>query len=308
MSSSRVLKLILILPIFLHLLITPNHADPVCTYDAEYCWDCSDVGSYSANSVYEANLDALLTSISSPSTSDQNLKGFYNTSFGQNADKVNAIALCRGDLTPDNCRRCLNESHYNLSQSCSYKKEAILWDSRCMLRYSFNDSILSVEEDEPSKEFGSPQSRSDPEQFNQKLKPLLDDLINKSAAGDSLSKYAQGSTKVPNGDPIYAVLQCTPDLSQKECNDCLQDASSRLRLCCEGKEGARILKPSCNLRYESGPFLESDNTVPDESTSPASSPTKGIVELCFPCFLEDKFSQKKCNLAMCQLITFCRKE
>ncbi|CAI9787896.1 unnamed protein product [Fraxinus pennsylvanica] len=50
-----------------------------------------------SNSTYSANLNCLLSSVSS--NTDTN--GFYNASMGEYADRVNAIALCRGDVQLD---------------------------------------------------------------------------------------------------------------------------------------------------------------------------------------------------------------
>ncbi|EXB40709.1 Cysteine-rich receptor-like protein kinase 29 [Morus notabilis] len=265
MSSSRAL-IFFTLSIFIHHLITPNDAEQGCTSEAEYCWVCSDVGNYSATSIYGENLNKLLTSISSSPSNGQNFNGFYNTSLGQNPNKVNAIALCRGDLTAEKCQSCLNDSNYGLLERCPNRKEAILWYEKCMLRYSSRDSIFSAEEKEPSKEVPSPQPTSNAQQFKQTLKPLLDDLTNKASSGDSLKKYAHGNVTVPDAESIFALLQCTPDLSQKECSDCLQNATSMIPGCCEGKQGARILKPSCNLRYESGPFYDSNDAPQSAGT------------------------------------------
>ncbi|RVW87214.1 Cysteine-rich receptor-like protein kinase 26 [Vitis vinifera] len=76
--------------LILHLLAVTN-AQPKFLY-----YRCSNgVGNYTNNSTYKANLNTLLTSLSSNNEIDY---GFYNFSAGQNSDKVNAIALCRGDV------------------------------------------------------------------------------------------------------------------------------------------------------------------------------------------------------------------
>ncbi|KAG6695129.1 hypothetical protein I3842_09G080800 [Carya illinoinensis] len=74
--------------------------------------------------------------------------GFYNFTAGENADKVNAIAFCRGDVTLDVCRSCINSTSQYLLQSCPNQKEAINWPDKCSVRYS-NRSIFGVMETQP---------------------------------------------------------------------------------------------------------------------------------------------------------------
>ena len=64
---------------------------------------------------------------------------------------------------------------------------------------------------------------------------------------------------------LYSLVQCTPDLSGTDCNNCLQDAIKILPSCCSGKQGGRIVFPSCNLRYELYQFYETVATVPPPS-------------------------------------------
>jgi len=51
-------------------------------------------------------------------------------------------------------------------------------------------------------------------------------------------------------------MQCTPDISYLDCNQCLDQAIASLPSCCENKIGGRVIRPSCILRYESYRFYE----------------------------------------------------
>ena len=81
-----------------------------------------NVGTYINNSTYQSNLNTLLSTLSSYKEINY---GFYNISVGQNPNKVNAIALCRGDITQDKCHSCLNDFWLLLPQRCPYQNEAI---------------------------------------------------------------------------------------------------------------------------------------------------------------------------------------
>jgi len=50
------------------------------------------------------------------------------------------------------------------------------------------------------------------------------------------------------------------------CEKCLKIATNQLPSCCSGKQGARVLIPSCNIRYEFYPFYHELNVpAPDEA-------------------------------------------
>ena len=110
---------------------------------------CYDTGNYTSNSTYRANLDGLLTSIIKNTKIDY---GFYNFSAGESPDKVYAIALCTGDASPSECRSFINESRYDLLQSCPNQKEAIhwAWHKKCLIRYSYK-SIFNILETDPKR-------------------------------------------------------------------------------------------------------------------------------------------------------------
>ncbi|KAH7569092.1 hypothetical protein JRO89_XS06G0104200 [Xanthoceras sorbifolium] len=62
---------------------------------------CYDTGNFTANSTYARNRNLLLSSLASNITG---YKGFYNTTIGQDPDKVYGLALCRGDVSSEDYR------------------------------------------------------------------------------------------------------------------------------------------------------------------------------------------------------------
>ncbi|XP_059439336.1 cysteine-rich receptor-like protein kinase 44 [Corylus avellana] len=234
--------------------------------------ECSTNGNVSSNSAYRANLNSLLSNFSSKSQIDN---GFYNYSAGENNDKVNAIALCRGDLTATDCRSCVNMSAHELLVLCPNEKEGIIWYKNCTVRYS-NNSIFGVMEIEPMKALTSSTEVSDASgTFKQVLKGLLDGLRSKAASGDSLRKLAIGAANSTYFN-LYALLQCTTDLAEQECSSCLNQTIEYLPECCDDRAGARVLTPSCNLRYEDYRFY--DNTTDELPPSSYLPPPPAAAE------------------------------
>ncbi|PRQ31242.1 putative protein kinase RLK-Pelle-DLSV family [Rosa chinensis] len=251
MGSSIWLLLFFIVHITLHHLVAPTIAqnDVLCTSEAEFCWRCADFSNYINGSIFQQNLISLLSSFSNTSQNQDNY-GFQNSSLGQGSNKVNAIALCRGDLGLEDCRSCLNYSTQSLMRNCSYKTEAILWAEPCMVRYS-QDLIFGIEDEDP--------------------------VGDKADSGDSRQKYAAGHATVPGYETIYAHAQCTPDIDKVNCSNCLKNCISALPACCSGKSGARVLKPSCNIRFENNLFYmstaDSQVNIPAPAPAPATPTT-----------------------------------
>ena len=213
--------------------------------------NCSHNGNYTSNSTYKGNLNQLLFSLSPNTEIDY---GFYNFSYAQSSDQVYSLGLCRRDAKPDICRSCLNNATNVLTLLCPNQKEAMVWYDYCMLRYSFRD-IFGIMEDSPFFFLWNVDSVSaNYDQFSQELRTLLDSQRGQAAAGGSLRKFAAGNATAPNFKRLYSLVQCTPDLSVQDCSDCLVGAMEDIPKCCDGKQGGRVVRPSCNLRFEVYPF------------------------------------------------------
>ncbi|XP_022641402.1 putative cysteine-rich receptor-like protein kinase 20 [Vigna radiata var. radiata] len=213
-----------------------------------FCDHDNDRGDYTANSTYHTNLNTLLSTLISNTETHY---GFYNFSNGENTDKVYAIGLCRGDVQPENCRTCLNGSRTNLTELCPNRKEAIGWyeDEQCMLRYS-DRNIFGLMEIGPAFYANNDRNASDLDEFNEDVNTLLRNLSRIAASGDSRVKYA-ADDKLSGSKVIYGLVQCTPDLEESECANCLYQSIERIPIdCCKDKIGGRVVRPSCNMRFE----------------------------------------------------------
>nr|GMC83834.1 putative receptor-like protein kinase At4g00960 isoform X2 [Ipomoea batatas] len=207
---------------------------------------------YTQNSIYHTNLNTALSSLSS----DLNQYGFSNVSMGENPDRVSAVALCRGDVEPDICRSCVEDARRKTLQSCPNQKEAFGGYDKCMIHYS-NVSTLGSWSRLPEIYFWNLDNSSSPDQFNQDLRNLLDDLLDRAANGFPLRKFAANNTRGPDFRTIFAAVQCSPDLAAPNCFDCLTSAFEDYAGCepCKGKKGGRVVRPSCNFRFETERFF-----------------------------------------------------
>jgi len=266
---------------FLLLIITTFLCYETIAQPEFYTSCVNDNGNYTKNSTYQQNLNTLLSTLTS---NTEITYGFYNFSYGEDNNKVYAIGLCRGDVNPNDCRSCLNNSR-DLTQNCPNQKEAIGWIEECMLRYS-NRSIFGLMESKPELPMWNPYNGTGVGKYNKVvLGNLLYDLKTEAASGDSMKKYAvgkvTGNIRGSNFRDIYSLMQCTPDVSSLECNECLEQAIDSLPSEFESTNGARVMKPSCNIRYESYPFypVHPPPPPPPPPHTPAStnnSPSQGI--------------------------------
>ncbi|CAN4083858.1 unnamed protein product [Withania somnifera] len=219
---------------------------------------CADFNltEFSPNSTYDTNLNILLSNLS------QNMDsfGFYNSSIGQDSDNVSFIAQCRGDQKLQACRDCINNANRKILEVCPYKKSAFGYYENCTLRYS-NESII-----------GNVANNLYPDEFMQDLRPLLESLRSQASKGGK-KKYASNTTQGPDFQNIYALVQCTADLSAQSCFSCLDTGFRSLPQCsCYGKQSLQFLMPSCNFRYELTPFFDELTTEAPPPLSPLPMP------------------------------------
>ncbi|XP_052301569.1 cysteine-rich receptor-like protein kinase 44 isoform X40 [Populus trichocarpa] len=279
MDSSKLVLLLSFSYILLHqpslTAAQPNFNNYNCNYN--------NTGNYTTNSTYQRNLNSLLSSLASDTQIDY---GFYNLSVGEFPDRVNAIALCRGDVAVDVCRSCVNDSTHKILEVCPNKMEAFGVYELCMIRYS-NRSIFGVVNEEPYIYRANRKNVLDVTLFNQALQTLFARLQAKAASGNSLKKFATGNQSA-GVETVYAIVQCTPDLSKGQCSSCLLDVFRMIPNCCDGnvqgKIGVRLIRPSCNLRWEIGKFFNGTLEIlpsppPPQISSPTSLPAPAQDEI-----------------------------
>ncbi|XVE51185.1 hypothetical protein DITRI_Ditri02bG0019200 [Diplodiscus trichospermus] len=116
---------------------------------------------------------------------------------------------------------------------------------------------------------------ANPAQYNQVLTELLKNLSSQAAAGGPLCKYAADSSMTVDLTTVSTLVQCTLDMDQKNCTECLTFAMREVRSCCYGRLGCRVLRPTCILRFESNcPFFTQIAVpLPLPPPSPTTSPT-----------------------------------
>ncbi|KAJ0102185.1 hypothetical protein Patl1_03697 [Pistacia atlantica] len=220
-----------------------------------------------SNSTYKSNLNFLLSSIVSNATRSNGFStGFYNVTAGQEPDKVYPLFLCRGDVTPTTCQDCVILATSDILRRCPVQKESIIWYDLCLLRYS-GESIFSTMDSSPGIPMYNTNNVTEQARFNQLVGTTMKEAANESV--DSPKKFSTRKVDFTTFQTLYCLVQCTPDLSDLDCNSCLQQSFANLRTT---QVGARVLLPSCNSRFELYPFYNENATAAPPPPPVLSSP------------------------------------
>ncbi|CAL5410955.1 unnamed protein product [Camellia sinensis] len=274
-SSSNISTSLLFFCILICFLSLRTKATPIFFYII-----CPNTATYAPKSTYQSNLNTLFSSLSSNSTTSTT--GFSNSTAGLSPpDIAYGLFLCRGDVSTDVCQDCVSTATKQVVKKCPKSKDVTIWYDVCMLRYS-NQSIFSFADESVGSILGNNQSITDPNGFNDVLGVIMNDIATRASNGVSGKKFATSEANFTLLQKVYGLAQCTPDLNAMECNKCLREGISNFPSCCDGKQGGRILFPSCNVRYELFRFYNAAGTAPAPPPPvlllpppPASSPGKG---------------------------------
>ncbi|CAL2265328.1 unnamed protein product [Prunus armeniaca] len=208
---------------------------------------------YTPKSQFENNLKQLFESLSSNTSISG---GFYNTTIGNNTDRVYGQALCRGDVNSTVCRNCVYEASQELFKSCN-TNDAMIWYEVCQVRYSFQMFFsLMVYVGNYPKQDSQEKRVSNPDSFSHVLIYLMKNLSDEAAFNPSKHMFATGEVKFLGKKNIYGLQQCTRDISESNCKTCLVSALGDLWVCCSSSQGGAVVGGNCNVRFEMFRFFD----------------------------------------------------
>ncbi|KAK1421986.1 hypothetical protein QVD17_24796 [Tagetes erecta] len=209
------------------------------------------------NTIFHSNLNQVLDSLASDTTINEN--HFLSNSIGSiQPDIVYGLYLCRADVLPNDCRNCLLNALEDIkNNTCPLSKAAVFWSDNCMLRYANYSMVSTMDFDTFIPECNKVNISymvSEQAKFWTVGSGLMRELA-KRASNDMKKMFAYDELVYNNTEKIYGYVECTPDLSGSECSKCLQVSTNRLSQYCYGRQGARVLAASCNVRFEIYKFL-----------------------------------------------------
>ncbi|WZZ25369.1 hypothetical protein YC2023_008770 [Brassica napus] len=204
-----------------------------------------DKGHFRPNDTYDANRRLILSSLPSNVTSQEGL--FFNGSIGQEPNRVYATGMCIPGSTPQDCSDCIKIASDRLIESCSNQTNAFTWlgdPTLCLVRYASTSFSGSGDLTPRSMVTNGGYIASNKTEFKKTWEDLVARMIDVASTGKSTSAALTSSQN------MYALMQCTPDVSSRDCKNCLRQSANDFHSCCALKRGTRILRPICFFRWE----------------------------------------------------------
>ncbi|KAG2240442.1 hypothetical protein Bca52824_090760 [Brassica carinata] len=217
---------------------------------------CMDNGNFSPNGTYDTNRQLILSSLPSNVTSQEGL--FFNGSIGQEPNRVYVTGMCIPGSTSEDCSDCIKSASDDLIQNCPNQTNAFTWPgdpTLCYVRYS-NTSFLGSADLDPSAVVTRTGDISpNLTEFRTIWDELVVGMINaastaKGTPSSSNNHYKADVASLTALENIYALMQCTPDLSSGDCGNCLRQSARDYQSCCGQRQGGVVLRPSCFFRWE----------------------------------------------------------
>ncbi|XP_030930903.1 putative receptor-like protein kinase At4g00960 [Quercus lobata] len=229
----------------------------VAAEDSLFLFCSNDFQNYTHNSPFEYNLMHLLGLLPSRTS----VTGFNSTSFGD-TNKVYGEALCRGAINSTACKTCIETANKEILQ-CK-NEEVVIYLELCQVRYSYQQfSIMVYAGKYPDRNKREKTiSNEDPVHFNKVFKHLMNVLSNEAALNPSNKRmFATGEIQFSKNRTIYGLVQCTRDISDVICYNCLESAIGDLKACCYSREGGIVVSRNCNVRYQLYRFYSSSSVL-----------------------------------------------
>ncbi|CAO2842624.1 unnamed protein product [Amaranthus hypochondriacus] len=151
-----------------------------------------------------------------------------------------------------------------IHEKCPFYKEAVIWYFECMLRYANRSILYGSSETLPrTRTYDTNRKVSDYGKFGPVLKSTMDMVISKAASSTALGHFGTGEANWTLFEKVYCMAQCTPDISEVGCKNCLISSLSRMSSCCNFSITVMLFTPSCQLRYDTDQkfYLDTPNNV-----------------------------------------------
>uniref|UniRef100_A0A0D3BL23 Gnk2-homologous domain-containing protein n=1 Tax=Brassica oleracea var. oleracea TaxID=109376 RepID=A0A0D3BL23_BRAOL len=227
----------------------------VASVSALVCWNNRV---FTPNDTYDANRRLILSYLPSNVTAQNGLN--YNSSIGQEPNRIYATGMCIPGSDLVECSECIRTTSDALIQRCQNRTEAYAWPhdpTLCYVRYSNTSFLGSLDLNPRANLTNGANVTSDLTEFRKIWEDLAVRMIDAASTSNSTpsssDNYYTANTAALNPfQEIYALMQCTPDLSSSDCKTCLRESVRhyRDRRCCNTRQGTRVWRPSCYFRME----------------------------------------------------------
>nr|CAB3499975.1 unnamed protein product [Digitaria exilis] len=195
------------------------------------CDSGGQVGSYTANSTFQRNLDLLAATL--PGNTSSAPAGFANASVGTSPDQVYALALCRGDINASSCSlRGCGVPRRGASMPRQHGRVHV---RGCLRPPLLRPAVHRLPQGRPVEGLGN----------------------HRATRRAATKKYF--ATGEEDFDPkIYGLAQCLPITTPTQCQGCLANFLTFMGTQYLGQrlQWVRLYSVWCSLLYSARPFYE----------------------------------------------------
>ncbi|XP_074267411.1 cysteine-rich receptor-like protein kinase 10 [Silene latifolia] len=215
----------------------------------------------SEGGAFDNNLRRFFSNITSEKT-----RNFYNYSVGSGSDRVYGLFQCRYDVPIEVCNTCVGDAIEKVDQECHLFGEATIWYKECMLRYA-NRYIFALNETTPGA-FRCSTTNVTVIDFDGIIEEQMKSIIRTAASAST--RFAMSETGWTKTDKLFSYAQCTPDITDDGCRNCLETALDLMINHCTSSSQVDVYCQSCQLWYNTNDPKLNDSYV----TSPAPRPVE----------------------------------
>ena len=230
--------------------------------------NCENTTQQTLSSAYQTNLDRILTWMSSDAATSH---GYNHTTIGTNSS-VYGLYDCGGDVVGYFCQFCISTAVREAPQLCSKRVSAVVWNDYCVIRYS-NEDFFGKAITSPIRHTLGTKNISNATEI-QINEDFLKSMIRK-ATNETNQLYYKDGFNLSATESRYGVVQCTRDLTNEGCRQCLEDMLGEVQKCCEQKIAWMVWTGSCMIKYDDYMFYLLANQTP---SAPVPNPQTGESE------------------------------
>ncbi|CAL5344663.1 unnamed protein product [Camellia sinensis] len=154
-------------------------------------------------------------------SSNASVSKFYTTKMGNDQDRLFGLFLCYNFVETQKCENCIASAIQDIKNRCENRNEAVMWEENCELRYS-NESFFGTLDVTGNIFQYNSENVSDDElgQFISVVNNTMHKLSKLAAFNASYGMYATEAVNFRDTKTIYALVQCTTDLSPDDSDIC----------------------------------------------------------------------------------------
>ncbi|CAL1402479.1 unnamed protein product [Linum trigynum] len=215
--------------------------------------------------LFAANINSSFSQLRDQLKNGEN-KYFATVQQPAGEEPVYAMVQCRKYLSTADCLACFNDAFTRIL-NCSAASGAHVVLYGCFLRYESNsffdqsnqDGHRGVCENQTTETKGN-------FSYSVAVEHLLSDLIIATPKINGVYAASKRELRPPPAGgvggnvTVYGVTQCLETISQKGCQDCLQQGFNDLRRCFP-KTAASAVNVGCFLRFSNSPFVRDNQTT-----------------------------------------------